>query len=51
MCTADKRYPRMGISKRHSVGIEIMQGLSSSLGVVLTIPATALIVAVYFGRK
>jgi uncharacterized membrane protein len=28
-----------------------MQGLSSSLGVVLTIPATALIAALYFGRK
>lgn len=44
-------YPYREVINMYSVGIEIMQGLSSSLGVVLTIPATALIAAVYFGRK
>lgn len=44
-------YPYREVINMYSVGIEIMQGLSSSLGVVLTIPATALIAALYFGRK
>ena len=32
-------------------GIEIMQGMSGSLGVVLTVPVTAFIAAFLIGRK
>lgn len=35
----------------YSVGIELMQGLSSSMGVVLAVPLTSLIGAWLIGRK
>ena len=35
----------------YTIGIEIMQGLSGSLGVVLTVPVTAAVAAVFIGRK
>ena len=35
----------------YSVGIELMQGLSASMGVILTVPLTSLIGACLLGRK
>ncbi len=35
----------------YSIGIEIMQGLSGSIGVILAVPATALITALLIGRN
>lgn len=39
------------LANSYVIGIEIMQGLSGSLGVVLTVPVTAFIAAVLIGRK
>ena len=35
----------------YSIGIEIMQGLSGSIGVILAVPATAAVTSVLIGRK
>lgn len=39
------------VMNSYVLGIEIMQGLSGSLGVVLTVPVTAAIAAFLTGRK
>ena len=39
------------LANSYVIGIEIMQGLSGSLGVVLTVPVTAFIAAFLIGRK
>ncbi|MGN0708905.1 MAG: YibE/F family protein [Anaerovoracaceae bacterium] len=44
-------YPYRQVINMYSVGIELMQGLSSSLGVVLTIPATAFITSVMLKKS
>lgn len=44
-------YQLRQIFNMYSVGIEIMQGLSSSMGVILTVPFTSLIGAWLMGRK
>lgn len=38
-------YPYRQIINMYSVGIELMQGLSSSMGVILTVPFTSLVAA------
>ncbi len=35
----------------YNIGIEIMQGISGSIGVILAVPATAAVTAVLIGRK
>lgn len=44
-------YPYMQIINMYSVGIELMQGLSASMGVILTVPFTSLIGACLLGKK
>ena len=44
-------YEYQQIINMYSVGIEIMQGLSSSLGVILAVPFTSLIAACLLGKK
>lgn len=44
-------YEYQQIINMYSVGIEIMQGLSSSLGVILAVPFTSLISAWMLGRN
>lgn len=39
------------LANSYVIGIEIMQGLSGSLGVVLTVPITAALAAFFVGRK
>lgn len=39
------------LANSYVIGIEIMQGLSGSLGVVLTVPVTAAVAAFFIGRK
>ena len=39
------------LANSYVIGIEIMQGLSGSLGVVLTVPITAALAAFFIGRK
>ncbi len=39
------------LANSYVIGIEIMQGLSGSLGVVLTVPVTAFIAVFLIGRK
>jgi uncharacterized membrane protein len=44
-------YQYQQIINMYSVGIEIMQGLSSSLGVILAVPCTSFLGAKMFGKK
>lgn len=44
-------YQYRQIINMYSVGIELMQGLSASMGVILTVPLTSLIGACLLGRK
>lgn len=44
-------YPYRQIINMYSVGIELMQGLSSSMGVILTVPFTSLIAAIFLAEK
>lgn len=44
-------YQYRQIINMYSVGIELMQGLSSSMGVILTVPFTSLVAAWLFGKK
>lgn len=44
-------YQYHQIMGMYSVGIELMQGLSASMGVVLTVPFTSLIGALLLGKK
>lgn len=44
-------YQYRQIINMYSIGIEIMQGLSASMGVILTVPITSLIGAWMFARK
>ncbi len=44
-------YEYQQVINMYSVGIEIMQGLSSSLGVILAVPFTSLIAAILLGEK
>lgn len=39
------------LANSYVIGIEIMQGLSGSLGVVLTVPITAIVASIFCGRK
>ena len=44
-------YPYLQIINMYSIGIELMQGLSASMGVVLTVPFTSLIGAWLLGKR
>lgn len=44
-------YQYRQIMNMYSVGIELMQGLSASMGVILTVPFTSLIAAWFLGRR
>ncbi|MGN1132737.1 MAG: YibE/F family protein [Ruminococcus sp.] len=44
-------YQYLQIMNMYSVGIEIMQGLSASLGVILAVPFTSLVTAILISRK
>lgn len=44
-------YQYLQIMNMYSVGIEIMQGLSASLGVILAVPFTSLITSIFISRK
>ena len=44
-------YPYLQIINIYSIGIELMQGLSASMGVVLTVPFTSLIGAWLLGKR
>ncbi|MDO5411554.1 MAG: YibE/F family protein [Lachnospiraceae bacterium] len=44
-------YQYQQIMNMYSVGIELMQGLSSSMGVILAVPCTSLIGALLLGNK
>ena len=44
-------YQYLQIMNMYSVGIEIMQGLSASLGVILAVPFTSLITSILISRK
>lgn len=44
-------YPYLQIINMYSVGIELMQGLSASMGVILTVPFTSLIGAWLLGKR
>ena len=44
-------YQYRQIINMYSVGIELMQGLSASMGVVLTVPVTSFIGALLLGKK
>lgn len=44
-------YQYRQIINMYSVGIELMQGLSSSMGVILTVPFTSLVAAWLLGKK
>lgn len=44
-------YQYRQIINMYSVGIELMQGLSASMGVILTVPCTSLVAACLLGKK
>lgn len=44
-------YPYLQLVNMYSLGIEIMQGLSSSLGVILAVPATSFVTSVLLTFK
>lgn len=44
-------YQYRQIINMYSVGIELMQGLSASMGVILTVPCTSLVAAWLLGKK
>lgn len=44
-------YPYLQLINMYSLGIEIMQGLSSSLGVILAVPATSLVASFLLTHK
>ena len=44
-------YQYRQIINMYSIGIELMQGLSASMGVILTVPVTSLIGAWLLGAK
>lgn len=44
-------YPYLQLINMYSLGIEIMQGLSSSLGVILAVPATSFVTSVLLTFK
>ena len=44
-------YQYLQIMNMYSAGIEIMQGLSASLGVILAVPFTSLITSILISRK
>lgn len=44
-------YQYRQIMNMYSVGVELMQGLSASMGVILTVPFTSLIAAWFLGRR
>lgn len=44
-------YEYRQVMNMYSIGIELMQGLSSSMGVVLAVPFTSMIAAWLMGRK
>lgn len=44
-------YEYRQVMNMYSIGIELMQGLSSSMGVVLAVPFTSMIAAWLLGRK
>ncbi len=44
-------YPYLQLVNMYSLGIEIMQGLSSSLGVILAVPATSLVASFLLTHK
>ena len=43
--------PANQLINSYQIGIEIMQGLSGSMGVVLTVPITAVVAALLITRK
>lgn len=43
--------PLRQIINSYSIGIEIMQGIAGSIGVILTVPTTAAMAALLYGRK
>ena len=42
--------PFLQMMNSYEMGIEIIQGISGSLGVILTVPLVSLVAAVYMGR-
>lgn len=43
--------PLRQIINSYSIGIEIMQGIAGSIGVILTVPTTAFMAALLYGAK
>lgn len=43
--------PYLQVINSYSIGIEIMQGISGSMGVILTVPCVSLVSAVLQGKK
>ena len=43
--------PLRQIINSYSIGIEIMQGIAGSMGVILTVPTTAFMAALLYGAK
>ena len=43
--------PFLQMINSYEIGIEIMQGISGSLGVILTVPLVSAVAAVYMGKS